>query len=105
LTPLDAVRRFLFRLSPLLLLVFVATVVSFGGIAISDDLASSSYEGYRTGTYYLANHNALTEVSYEKWIFMRVFEFISIPLVIISFLGNVLYIGFTKGWKSVFHPY
>jgi len=105
LKPMDAVRRIVFAFALFLFLIFIGTSTMLGGNAVSDEVARLSYEGYTAGTYYLATRTTLTAVSQETWIFMRVFESITIPLMIVSFLGNVLYIGFTKGWKSVFRPY
>lgn len=105
LKPLDAIRRIVFAFAQTLFLAFIATSTVLGGNAVSDEVAQYSYEGYTAGTFYLATRTTLTEVSQGTWIFMRVFESVVIPLMIITVLGNVLYIGFTKGWKSVFRPY
>lgn len=100
-TPMDAFRRIVFNIAQILFPIFAATSFILDGTAISDEMAQSS-EGYTAGTFYLATRSTLTGVSQVIWIFMRIFEFVAIPLLIVSVFGSVLYIGVTKRWKSMF---
>jgi hypothetical protein len=99
----DKIRFIVLFVADLLLLVYFASILHYGGSAVKDSVARFTYLDYAEGLHYVASRTTHTVVSYTVWNRLNIIESIAIPFALFAVLSNIVYLGITRGWKSIFY--